>query len=151
MKRKNRNLPVSNQAGSGLIIFDCDGTLSPLRDGNCGPFQEILLPNVVGKCWELRQAGYVLAMASNQNSTRSTGAILAQMEWTKMAIGASAYRWSTIERRRKPKPTMLLELAKQFGISPRNILCVGDRETDKMAAQAAACNFLYAKDFFKEA
>lgn len=50
---------------------------------------------------------------------------------------------------RKPNPGMLLEAMKDAGISASDTIFVGDRDSDKEAAQNAGVEFYWAEDFFK--
>ena len=131
-----------------LIIFDSDGTLTPLRGSATGPFSFELLPGVVEKCAELRAQGHVLAIASNQSRRRSRGEVVQQLRWTQRTIGASTIRWAA-SARCKPSPAMLLEIAQQFNVQPADVLFVGDWETDKQAAESAGCGFAWSTEFFK--
>jgi D-glycero-D-manno-heptose 1,7-bisphosphate phosphatase len=49
---------------------------------------------------------------------------------------------------RKPNPGMLLQAMEDFKIEPQNTLFVGDRETDKLAAENANLDFQWANKFF---
>lgn len=49
---------------------------------------------------------------------------------------------------RKPAPGMLLEAIVQAGVSPAGTLMVGDRDDDRLAAEAAGCDFTWAWEFF---
>jgi len=49
---------------------------------------------------------------------------------------------------RKPRPGMLLEACRTFGVSPADALFVGDRPEDTEAAAAAGMPFVYAIRFF---
>ena len=49
---------------------------------------------------------------------------------------------------RKPGHGMLLDLAKRWDIVPADMLYVGDKETDRLAAAAAGCDFAWAWEFF---
>jgi D-glycero-D-manno-heptose 1,7-bisphosphate phosphatase len=52
--------------------------------------------------------------------------------------------------RRKPGPGMLIEAMDFFEIGPEKTLYVGDREEDRLAAEAASVDFAFAWDYFKE-
>lgn len=130
-----------------LIIFDADGTLSPMRGTSLGPFTFELLPRVAAKCAALRERGVVLAIASNQSKKRSRAEIVQQLRWTQRAIGATTIRWAASPRC-KPSPAMLLEICRQFGVAPADALFVGDWETDRLAAEAGGLAFAWAAEFF---
>ncbi len=136
-----------------LIIFDMDGTLTPQRPSSTAPFERVLLPGVAAKCSQLRQAGIVLTVASNQGGGKRTrpgrltfGAIQGQMAWLRRDLGGSAVRYS-ISRRKKPNPAMLIELIALFGVSTEETIFMGDAETDRQAAEAAGVQFIYASEF----
>jgi HAD superfamily hydrolase (TIGR01662 family) len=135
-----------------LIIFDADGTLTPLRGSATGPFAFVTLPGVRETCAQLREQGITLAIASNQSPKRHTRVIMEQLTWTCGAIGIKNLKdlylmWAT-GGARKPSPHMLLALMKRYNATPANTLFVGDWETDKQAAEAAGVDFEWAKDFF---
>ena len=133
-----------------LAIFDADGTLTPQRPGSTAPFAPGMLPGVKERCNEIRAEGWVLAIASNQSTRRSRRDVVAQLRWTQREISASAIRWATTGRRRKPKPAMLRGLMKQFNVSPAETIFVGDQETDRQAAEAAGVEFRWAGEFFNK-
>ncbi len=139
-----------------IVIMDVDGTLTPYRLGSTAPFARVLLPGVVERCADLRAAGVVLALCSNQGGARrnrpagrlSIGAVHAHLRWVQRTVGATKYWFATTGARKKPAPTMLQEIAEYFGVTPADMLSVGDAESDAEAAQAFGCDFVYAKDFF---
>ena len=130
-----------------LIIFDADGTLTPMRGAAAGPFAFELLPGVAEKCAQLRARGVTLAIASNQSRRRPRAEIVQQLRWTQAQIGATTLRWAASPRC-KPSPAMLLEIARQFNVQPADALFVGDWETDRQAAENAGCRFAWANKFF---
>ena len=140
-----------------LVIFDADGTLTPLRGGSTGAFERRLLPGVAEKCARLRANGVTLAIISNQGGAdpdradrRSIGAVLAQLRWTAAAVGADTFRFAVKHGARyKPSPAMLLEVMREVGASPEDVLYVGDWESDEEAARAAGVEFAWADEFFK--
>ena len=138
-----------------LAIFDLDGTLSPQRPYSTAPFQRILLPIVSDKLATLRQQGIFLAVATNQggadrqrSARLSIGAVQAHLRWLRHELGLHAVKFATTVARKKPNPTMLIELMSQFNVAPNETLFVGDSETDQQAAGAACIPFIYAEVFF---
>jgi len=135
-----------------LVIFDVDGTLVSLRKGSCGPFSFELLPGVREECAALREAGVTLAIASNQSPQRHEMAIVRQMYWTAGALGINPrfglVAWSTDDATRKPDPYMLEACMSIAFTTPQHTLFVGDQETDRQAAEAAGCDFMWANEFF---
>ena len=135
-----------------LIIFDADGTLTPLRGSPTNPFTFKTLPLVREKCAQLRAQGVTLAIASNQSAHRPVDDIVQQLTWTAKAIGIHDLdilhlMWAT-GNTRKPSPYMLLELAKHYNIPLNEVLFVGDWKTDQQAASAAGIDFIWADEFF---
>ena len=49
---------------------------------------------------------------------------------------------------RKPNPGMILFLMEETGASSNEVIFIGDQESDREAANAAAVEFMWAKDFF---
>jgi D-glycero-D-manno-heptose 1,7-bisphosphate phosphatase len=47
---------------------------------------------------------------------------------------------------RKPKPGMLLEGLKDFGVSPEEAMMIGDSDRDVLAGQAAGCRTVFIRD-----
>lgn len=138
-----------------LVIFDVDGTLTPRRPKSTAAFDRTLLPGVVDKLSALKQQGVILALATNQGGAErerairlSTGAVLAHLRWLQQRLNIDAFRFATTDQRKKPRPTMLNELMHQFGVGPTETLFVGDEDNDRLAANAAGIQFVYAYDFF---
>jgi len=155
-----------------LIIFDADGTLRyctvegqpcPNRAGEWK-----LYPGVIEKLAPFDWAhpggksGVGYGIASNQGGVgvgyfpESTAMKLLE-DTFREAFGFSPAE-GTIEMCphiphtgcgcRKPDPAMLNRLMKLYGVSPENVLFVGDRDADKSAAFNAGCNFQWASEFF---
>jgi len=131
-----------------LVIFDADGTLTPLRDGATGAFAFTLLPGVAEKCAALRADDVIMCIASNQSARRPVREVIEQLEWTKRQIGARHYDVQTNQNYQKPHPDMILGDVDWFGARFEDVLFVGDRETDRQAAEAAGVDFAWAADFF---
>lgn len=143
-----------------LIIFDKDNTLIysyPGRPANC-PKEQILLPGVAEKCARLREQGHYLAIASNQGGVASgkisQEAVLEMLAQISNIIQAHSWRYCPHSSRRdecscrKPKPGMILSLMAEFGVSPGEVIFVGDMESDQKAAEAAGVRFEWAGEFF---
>ncbi len=155
-----------------LYIFDKDGTLVG-RAGNRPantPDEQVLLPGVAEKIAELRAQGHKLALASNQGGV-AWGFITEDEAWALMddcaekvggldaaamcpydarARGPKALpEFARDDRCRKPNPGMLLDLMEQLCASPASTVMVGDRESDRLAAEAAGCEFVGADEFFE--
>lgn len=154
-----------------LYIFDKDNTLI----GGMGnrppntPEEQQPLPGVVEKLAELRAQGHTLAIASNQGGvawgfiTEAQAQALVQDAAEKVG-GVNFWRCCCYDERaesrnpgnpyarksyrRKPAPGMLRELMRAAGASPADTTMIGDSDSDKQAAEAAGCNFIWASEFF---
>ena len=140
-----------------VAVFDVDGTLTPFRRGSTGAFERRLLHGVEARMRELADLGIPVALASNQGGVRKglpIGAVHAHMRWlveTLRSFGCEAlgYKFAVVPGpRKKPKPGMLMEWAREAGVPPAAILFVGDAESDARAAAAAGCQFAWASRFF---
>ena len=141
-----------------LIIFDADGTLTTYREHAFHDAPLILLPNVAQRLGELSAAGVFLAVASNQrlgdwNGRSYTGAIVeARLQELAglLPIPRRLMLSSHVNQERwyRPKPGTLIELLKMTGVSEKEALCVGDRDKDQEAAEAAGIDSAWAWDFF---
>jgi D-glycero-D-manno-heptose 1,7-bisphosphate phosphatase len=143
-----------------LFVFDKDNTLIfsyPCRPANTVA-EQILLPGVAEKCAELRAAGHILAIASNQGGIASgkvtREAVYEMMGQITNIVCTHSYRYCPHSSRRdecdcrKPKPGMILSLMAEFKVPVSDVVFVGDAESDKEAAEAAGVGFEWAKDFF---
>jgi D-glycero-D-manno-heptose 1,7-bisphosphate phosphatase len=67
-----------------------------------------------------------------------------------------AHPEATVERfraggeRRKPSPSMLLEVMQDYGYSTGETVFVGDLDTDRQAAEAAGVRYFDAEEFFAQ-
>lgn len=133
-----------------LVIFDADGTLTPLRGSPVGAFTYQLLPGVAEKCSELAANDVQMAIASNQSPEREQSDILEQMTWTAKQLGIPwRLTWWMRDRAcQKPAPLMLNCIMTLAGVAPENSLFVGDWDTDRQSAENAGIDFQWAQDFF---
>lgn len=157
--------------GFDLIIFDADNTLRQCT------VEDQLVPTADDE-WELKpnvkavlakiawgspaSGGVAIGVASNQ-SWIAKGRVskdMAQQLLNNMVLKATGFQpplWA-IEfcphlaesncKCRKPKPHMLREIMRRWGVEPNATLFVGDAVIDREAAQNAGCWFAWARDFF---
>jgi D-glycero-D-manno-heptose 1,7-bisphosphate phosphatase len=154
-----------------LYIFDKDGTLVGgvgNRPAN-SPVEQEPLPGVVEKLAQLRNAGHALAIATNQGGVAWGFISLSQayrLAWDAAekvggmdAVSVCPYdarargenarqQYARPSRRRKPDPGMIIDLARRLGYDLGDVAFVGDRESDRQAAEAAGVEFYWANDFF---
>ncbi|MFZ5888318.1 MAG: HAD-IIIA family hydrolase [Chloroflexota bacterium] len=159
-----------------LVIFDKDGTLVGVPDPAANrpanrPEEQVLLPSRREKIRALRKQGVQIALASNQGGV-AWGFISAQDALRLMADvarkvgGVAAWRFCPHDARaagkpnareeyaipcgcRKPAPGMLIDLMDALGVTPEETVFVGDRDEDRLAAQAAGVRFMWADEFFR--
>lgn len=161
------------EAKRRLIIFDKDGCLvksvvDPKSGKSHAPnkfSEQEYFEDVQPMCEKLLAEGYTtLAVASNQGGVAFGifSSVTAELLVKSAAdyIGAQSYRvcfnhpagrvypWNEESPNRKPKPGMLLELMEELHYSPEQTTMVGDWESDKQAAEAAGCKFIWAHEFF---
>lgn len=155
-----------------LYIFDLDGTLisgymdTPTKDYHIWH----VLPGRVEKLAELRAAGHIVEIATNQGAV-AFGYVAEQVAWEKLysaraALGLDAlttmaacfadarspdprYNDPAEVARRKPGGAMIQELINRHPYEASlGVLFVGDRPEDEQAAQNAGVAFRWAHEFF---
>ncbi len=154
-------------------MFDVEGTLRvPLLIppvGSLAPWDQRILRGRAERLSELRRAGHRIAAATNQAgvafgliSEARAERTLAEtnrrlngvLEWIRMCPHhprALIPRYRMECACRKPGVGMLLEAARHFEIDPSHAVFVGDRKTDRQAAEAAGFDFREADAFFANA
>ncbi|MBI2422815.1 MAG: HAD family hydrolase [Candidatus Hydrogenedentes bacterium] len=144
------------------VFLDRDGTLIEDRHFLADPSGVVLLPGVPRALRELRDAGYLLIVASNQSGIarglfthedvtrvhRRLEALLA-LEGARLdALYYCPHGPESDSETRKPAPGMLLLAAREHGIDLAASACVGDQPRDVEAGERAGCgiNILLAHD-----
>ena len=147
------------------IFLDRDGVVNravvkngkPLAPQSIKEFR--LLPKVAQAVKDLRHAGYLVIIATNQpdvgagkQSRASVEKIHARLEHSVPVDGIKVCYHTDKDGCdcRKPKPGMLLEAASEFGIDLKNSFMVGDRWRDIEAGKAAGCGTLWIRSQYKE-
>lgn len=98
----------------------------------------------------LKEALWLVAIGDEEVS-------LSAERWRGLAAGVTRaasplrVRTSSDLAWRKPRPGMLLEACRAWGVAPDEALFVGDRQGDAEAAAAAGMPFVYAERFFDRA
>lgn len=149
-----------------LIIFDADGTLRrctvegqpcPNRGGEWA-----LIPGVQERLGQIDWGVTGLGIASNQGGIaygfldeRTAYLLLANMvraatgRWAKAgSIRFCPHKAGDDCLCRKPRPGMLLAVMRLWNVAPSRTLFVGDMGSDRLAAEAAEVDFVWAADFF---
>lgn len=140
------------------MFLDRDGVINRgvVREGKPYPPDRLedleILPGVAEALERLRAAGYLNVVVTNQPDVASGQQLREVVEAmharliSELAIDAikTCYHVDTDACAcRKPKPGMLLEAAREFGIDLVASYMVGDRWRDVAAGQAAGCKALF--------
>lgn len=136
------------------IFLDRDGVLnqSVVREGKPYPpanaDEVVILPGVAGALRKLKAAGYLLIVVSNQPDVARGTTPREVVEGINARLGREllidAFRMCYHDSPdnchcRKPKPGMLTDAAREFGLDLAACYMVGDRWRDIEAGQAAGC------------
>ena len=151
------------------VFLDRDGVLNRpvVRDGlpfpaaNLAEFQ--LYPDVVEGCRQLKEAGFLLIVVTNQpdvgrgtQSRESVQAIHARLRADLPTLDAIEVCYHAGARQgepcdcRKPKPGMLLRAAATHGIDLKRSFLIGDRWRDIDCAHAAGCRVVFIDHGYRE-
>jgi D-glycero-D-manno-heptose 1,7-bisphosphate phosphatase len=151
--------------GRPAVFLDRDGVLNEvfIRDGVPTPPQSIgqfrLLPGVPEACAELRAAGLVLVVVTNQpdiargTQTRATVDRIHEQLRALIPLDEICVCPHDDSDRcacRKPQPGMLLEAAQRLNLDLRRSVCVGDRWRDIEAAQRAGVRAVHIECHYDE-
>lgn len=135
------------------VFLDRDGTINEDPGYLSRPEQLVLLPDVAEALAELRRAGYLLVVVSNQSGV-GRGLIEAGMlprihDRLGEMLGSSDARIDHYElcthrpedscECRKPKPKLLVDAARALRIDLSRSYMVGDKLSDLGAGRAAGC------------
>ena len=151
------------------VFLDRDGVLNRpvIRDGFPYPPQSAeefaLYPDVENGCRELKEAGFLLVVVTNQpdvgrgtQSREAVEAMHAQLLAAVPAIDAIEVCYHAGASHgepcdcRKPKPGMLLHAADQYHIDLQRSFLIGDRWRDVDCAHAAGCRAVFIDHGYRE-
>jgi len=158
--------PISNKLVPAVFL-DRDGVINralerdrlPQSPAGLNEFE--ILPEVLEACRRLKQAGFLLIVATNQPDV-GRGALSKEVV---EIIHAKMCRLLPIDRVevcyhpgkgrsdcdcRKPKPGMLLRAARKFGIDLAQSWMVGDRWRDVDCGHAAGCQTIFINRGYTE-
>jgi D-glycero-D-manno-heptose 1,7-bisphosphate phosphatase len=158
-----------HQVSQRAVFLDRDGVLNRpvIRDGrpfppaNLGEFQ--LYPDVAEGCRQLKDAGFVLIVVTNQpdvgRGTQSRESVeamhaklradLPTLDGIEICFHAGAIQDEPCDCR-KPKPGMLLHAAATHDIDLYRSFLIGDRWRDVDCAQAAGCRAVFIDHGYRE-
>ncbi len=154
--------------GSGLrpaVFLDRDGVLnrSDVRDGKPYAPRRLrdfrLLPGAAAAVGLLRDAGFFVGVVTNQpdigNGLVDPAEVAAMNDRVRARIPVDDLRMCPHRREdgcacRKPRPGMLLDMARQAGLDLSRSVMVGDRGGDILAGQAAGCYTVLVRRGYRE-
>jgi D-glycero-D-manno-heptose 1,7-bisphosphate phosphatase len=158
-----------HQVRQRAVFLDRDGVLNrpvvrdrlPFPPANLGEFQ--LYPDVVDGCRQLKEAGFLLVVVTNQpdvgrgtQSRESVEAMHAQLradlptlDGIEVCFHAGATHGEPCDCR-KPKPGMLLRAAATHDIDLNRSFLIGDRWRDVDCAYAAGCRAVFIDRGYRE-
>ena len=148
------------------VFLDRDGVInrSVVREGKPYPPASVaefeLLPGVVEACAELKAAGFLLVVATNQPDVGRGTQRREEVEamHTKMCAAVPLDRVEVCydpgqgqpSEFRKPAPGMLLRAARELGIDLARSFMVGDRWRDIDCGAAAGCRTVFIDHGYDE-
>jgi len=153
-------------AGRKAVFLDRDGVLnkSIVIDGMpTSPFaveQTELYDDVADACRRLRDAGYMLICVTNQpdiaRGKQTAANVDAINDHIRSALGLDDVRVCPHDdddgcHCRKPKPGLILDAARDYGIDCVRSAMVGDRWRDVDAGRAAGCATVFIDRGYHEA
>ena len=151
------------------VFLDRDGVLNRpvVRDGRPFPPAQIdefeLYPDAVSACAQLKAAGFLLVVVTNQpdvgrgSQTREAveamhanlRAAIPSLDAIEVCFHAGAAQGEPCECR-KPKPGMLLRAAAALNIELSESFLIGDRWRDVDCAHAAGCRAVFIDRGYRE-
>jgi D-glycero-D-manno-heptose 1,7-bisphosphate phosphatase len=152
------------------VFLDRDGVLNRpvVRDGlpfppaNANEFE--LYPDVAEGCRQLKEAGFLLIVVTNQpdvgratQTRESVEAMHARLRTAVPSLDAIEVCYHAGERNgdpcdcRKPKPGMLLRAAAGHDVDLKRSFLIGDRWRDVDCAHAAGCRSIFIDHGYREA
>jgi D-glycero-D-manno-heptose 1,7-bisphosphate phosphatase len=160
---------VKSRAERRAVFLDRDGVINRpiVREGLPYPPRTLeqfeILPGVPEACQRLREAGFLVIIATNQPDVgRGTlgrskveeihAAMLARVPIDHVFVcyhAGEAFGESCDCR--KPKPGMLLTAAGDFGIDLAQSFMIGDRWRDMECGRRAGCQTIFVEGDYKEA
>jgi D-glycero-D-manno-heptose 1,7-bisphosphate phosphatase len=147
------------------VFLDRDGVINRalLRDGKPYPPANLaglrILPGVREACRNLREAGFLLILITNQPDiargkadTKEVSAIHDHLRrFLRLTeVKVCPHDDSAVCACRKPKPGLLLEAAREWGIDLTASYFVGDRWRDVEAGQRAGCRVMFIDYHYRE-
>ena len=144
------------------LFLDLDGTVRETKSGKPAPNRpddQVLMPNSKEVIDDYKSRGYRIVAVTNQGGISLGHLTERQCQRTLKALDDqlggvfdkmlySKAPPHKPDRLRKPNCGMLIDAAKELDIDLKNSIMVGDRASDKKAAEKAKVKFQWADDFF---
>jgi len=142
----------ARQGDRGLLVLDRDGVINRDSDVFVKSADEWLpLPGAIRAVADLSKAGYIVTVASNQSGLArglfDRNALRAMHRKLRALVAAEGGRVDRVVvcphgpdddcACRKPKPGLILRLARHYGVRPAGVPVIGDSLRDLQAAKAA--------------
>jgi histidinol-phosphate phosphatase family protein len=165
LARRRQAAPSTSMHGRAAVFLDRDGVLTEafVRDGVPTPPRSMsefrVLPGVTEACADLRQAGFVLVVITNQPDVArgaQTRAEVDQMHERLRSlvpldeICVCPHDDPDACPCRKPKPGMLMDAAERLGLDLTRSVAVGDRWRDIEAARRAGVTAIHVDRHYAE-
>ena len=161
-------VPSVQPALRRAVFLDRDGVINRALERGGAPYPPTnvaefeILPGVPEACAKLKQAGFLLVVATNQPDVgRGTlprsvveeihARLRAQLPIDRVEVCFHAGRGASDCDCRKPKPGMLLRAARELGIDPAQSWMIGDRWRDIDCGHAAGCRTVFIDYGYAEA
>jgi histidinol-phosphate phosphatase family protein len=135
------------------VFCDRDGVINPDVGYPHTIEDAVLFPDVVPAFREMQQAGYLILVVANQSGIargfysradvrRFNRALCTELQSAGVRIGPQDFYFCPHSANsacecRKPKPGLLLQVAKQWNLDLARCFCVGDKESDVQAGRNA--------------
>jgi len=149
------------------VFLDRDGVINRalVRDGKPYPPQSVaefeILPGVVEACTKLKQAGFVLVVATNQpdvgrgtlsqNVVEDIHAVMCrQLPIDRVEVCYHSGKGASDCDCRKPRPGMLVRAARDLQLDLSRCWMVGDRWRDIDCGRAAGCRTILVEGDYDE-
>lgn len=144
------------------LLLDLDGCVRTTRSGKVTPDHpddQVVLPGRKEKIQAFKDRGYRVVAVTNQGGIGLGHTTHEKVQKTLHALNEDLgrpfddmlYEGSAPREnhpRRKPNPGMIHEAAEKHNLDLSKSVMVGDKETDRQAAEKAGVPFVWAKDFF---
>lgn len=138
------------------VLLDRDGVLNVAGNVHT-PEELILLPGAVEAVKLIHDAGYLIFVVTNQGGVglghltrKDLDRVHAKLSKAVSEAGGCITEIRACTHKpharcycRKPKPGLLVDLIREYGIDPKISYMVGDRETDIRAGQRAGVRTVY--------